>query len=771
MRNSCVLIRFLLISKSIKMEEYSISKEGNIITIKNGFQTLSFFDDPFIVNCNCTDPAIICGDIPEPSEKIIVAGFVTNLPSALVTRYMVLDYRNFEGYSSKDELCTFLESLKAGSISSAPLYFKTIAEAKAETNYTERQTVYIEELGRFYFTTQIADPEDPPLLKIIETASSFKLKRANTILENTLRDQEGIRIRDEVGIGTPEDPKEFITNEGDSTTEDMLVYTFNGSTFSNISEIAASPDGSQFTFPNNSNGNAIYCTLAKTQAGVKYQPHGLKVKMDVAAIYNVAELQWEYWNGLTWRPMTIMSLKDQLPFPSYADKAFQSEGGISEQIRFDLDIEDWADSDPVGLGEDWKWFRIRIQFPLNTLPEFEQFKIHTSRTENAILTEYYGNNRPRQNIGWSLGDLEPAAASPANQDVYLSQTVYSGLKENAFPAGDDRRTGLIKALPRDCDTSSKVRLRFVVSTTNNSGGDVKYIIRTGYTKQGDIVFAGVGGAPTVHPTQVDLEVVGAAPSAQGVQTVYEVDIDVSKLNANPESGEIDADLLWLSFERNGLDTLDTHTGTIYIVDFEANYVKWCADGLAVKNQLETFTIFEDGFETGDFSGGSGNPAWTVVPSANNANTWIVGSDEVANGSFAAYVSNNGSTATYSVSSPDSICHFYRDVVIPADAVVAKVAYSWLCNAEDGPTFDTFDFMKVYAIPATDPVNADVLLNEANRIGRIKYEGETSWQFEELILPASFIGQTVRIVFSFQSDVSIVNNPGGCVDNFRVTYSK
>lgn len=655
--------------------------------------------------------------------------------------------------------------------------FGTITEAKNYGGYVDGHTVYIEELGRWYYATQVADPEDPPLYKIIDTISTFKLKRANKILENSFRSNEGLRVNDELAVGSIEKPSELIGGEGDSTPEDMLTYQFDSSSYIDISADAASDAGSQFTFANNAVNNAIYCTLAKEQNGVKYIPKGLKVKMETAGSYNSGELVFEYFTGLTWSPLNVMAIKDVKPYYSHADQPFQSTTGQSEQIYFNIKSAlDWADTDPMSLGTAYKWFRIRLTTSVATLPVFEQFKVHTSRSETNPdgFVQKFGDGRTRKDLGWSLGDLEAANNSPDNADVYPSDNLGVGRIENLFQDGTTDRAALNIRLPKDLDTSSPIKLRWSFTTNDALGGDTRFVVRTAYTRDGDNVYRSAGAAPTTHPTQVDIVGNNTIPGLVDTQFTNEVEIDVSKLNANPISGSSNADILWVSLERTGGDVTDTHSGSIAIISFDATYISWAEGSFAAETNLTSTALIAEDWESGSFTTPPAPPllgwTWTPVNSAVNANEWVIGSAQAESGTNGCYISiDSGVTASYATSTPDSVAHLYVDVPIPGSAVASTLTFNWLCDAEDGPSATEYDFMKVYAVSTSTTPVADTLLPELNRIGEIKYNEETTWQSESIVLPGTFIGSTVRIVFSFNSDFSVINNPGACIDNIQVSY--
>lgn len=602
-----------------------------------------------------------------------------------------------------------------------------------------------------------------------DNVSEFNVndKDVYDLIRDFFRTGEGINLLTELSVGSIEQPFESVFGEGDSTPEGMLVYTFDGSVYADISTNAQSADGSSFTFPNNVAGNAIYVTMTKEQNGFKYVPHGIKVKMDNPATYIAGDLEFQVFNGVTWQKVNVMSIEDVEPYYSFADVPFQAQSQDSEQIYFDNTVDTiWELNDPVSLGQDYYWFRIIINNPLSVLPDFEQFKIHTSRYElnSNGFAQKFGNARTRKQLPWSLGDLEAANNSPVNQDVYASDTVAVGRVENAFQNATIDRSGLNIFLPADIDTSSPIILKFAAISSDSSAGDVNFTIRTAYTVQGDNVYHTTGTAPTVHPTQIDYPAVAPAPNPLDTVLYYEVPIDVSEINPNPKTNN-GATILWVSFERDGTDITDTHTGTVSLVTIEATYVTWCEGAYANTAQLNRVVDFQDDFESGSFL----TSGWTTVNSS--PNNWVVGTAEAESGSFSAYISSDGGvSATYTATggAPD-ISHVYIDVPIPVGAISPQLFFNWQGELEDGAAFDEYDFMKVYAITTGTTIVADTLLSEANRIGEEKYLEASTWQSETINIPNTFIGDTVRIVFSFQTDVSIVNTPSACIDNVTVFH--
>jgi len=156
------------------------------------------------------------------------------------------------------------------------------------------------------------------------------------------------------------------------------------------------------------------------------------------------------------------------------------------------------------------------------------------------------------------------------------------------------------------------------------------------------------------------------------------------------------------------------------------------------------------FELGDFTG------YTVVN--NNLNFWIVGSDQKYQGNFAAYITNNGSTANYTITSTQ-VSHFYIDLKV--DRQFPKLRFKLRVRGEDN-----FDYVNVYVSdtiykplpgrlfqPLTSYAN---LLNISNVINFNTYE----------LNLYNAVGKVVRVNFTWRNDASVGTQPPAIIDDIE-----
>ena len=509
----------------------------------------------------------------------------------------------------------------------------------------------------------------------ISDSSSFIVNpnaTPNISFIDTFGGDEGLTILGELHVGSPTFPKESVFGEGDSYTIGMLVYTYDGSSYVDVSAEAASSEGSVFTFPNGTINSAIYMSSLQRNAGDFVKHYGIKLNItdftapeihditvtvsgaadavDVTGDYDyegsdfsnhpVYEItgggiylfnvdgywcfdivypdnktRWnktlyysvalenayipiapnvdiptlvynpnisasnivtEYYDGETssWVEVNTMITQSNPPYMPYSKHVEQARGNY--QIRYDSKLYEtpWEVNDDVGLGTELYWIRFRIINTMTSLPEIQQIKLHSSRCEingNGWL-EYFGSARPIRTLPWDGGLLQAAASSPANQDLFISDVLDVGRIENEFVNGATDRIGLNAYLPYDVDTSSGIRLKWTVTTDDNTLGNIEWNVRWGYSADGYNVFGTTGDAPATGPNEQSINLVALAP-ALNTQKTYEVFLNIEDTVSRRDGGY--GDILWVSIERDGGDA---HGGDVAMINLRANYYAWCDGG-------------------------------------------------------------------------------------------------------------------------------------------------------------------------------------------------
>ena len=167
--------------------------------------------------------------------------------------------------------------------------------------------------------------------------------------------------------------------------------------------------------------------------------------------------------------------------------------------------------------------------------------------------------------------------------------------------------------------------------------------------------------------------------------------------------------------------------------------------------------------TGDGGFENGNTLalnnWTVVNG--NYNIWSVGTAAGnQTGTYAAYTGTN-----YVGTTNPSYNHFYRDIVIPANATNIKLQFylKW-------PTIDNgYDSLIVYTSPTSfTPLNtASPSTPTATRVFANTSYIYSTFTLQTVTLPNSLAGTTVRLIFTYKCD-GVTPSTKGAIDNISLT---
>lgn len=163
---------------------------------------------------------------------------------------------------------------------------------------------------------------------------------------------------------------------------------------------------------------------------------------------------------------------------------------------------------------------------------------------------------------------------------------------------------------------------------------------------------------------------------------------------------------------------------------------------------------------GDFESGTLNNF--VAVNSSGLNKWYVGTADKRNGTYGAYISENGGVnASYNAGSAGT-SHLYRDIAITSEnyivsfwiKLVGEVNYDFVrIKVETNTTLATPIADTDYN-PNTPSVDMGQVVNKTNF---------TNYRFDLF----DHIGKTVRLVISWKNDNSVRNNPPAIVDDFYI----
>ena len=384
---------------------------------------------------------------------------------------------------------------------------------------------------------------------------------------DTKEDDEGLNILGELHVGIPERPTESVFGGGDSYTRGMLVYTENPSNeFVNVSTEARSASGSLFSFTGVGVNNSIYIASSLNNGTDYLKFFGIKTKVDTVAVKGSGEIVTEYWNGSAWTEFNAMEIDSDTGYYPHAKNYFQDIGGHHIRFSTALNKDNWTKNDPMLLGTDYYWIRFRIKTEITTAPIFQQFKLHTNRSEiNADgFIEYFGLGRPISQLPFSIGQDKAFEGNLGNQTLYISQNIGAGYQENSFNSDVDK-IGRFFFVPLELDTSSPIELKIVGRSSGT--GTIAFTVRWDYGTQG-LTISRTKPA-VVSPTAKSLTV--SKSVTEGVATFYSFELDISNIISRREVGE--PDYLGISIHSSSLGGL-----AFDLLALEANYTKWCQGG-------------------------------------------------------------------------------------------------------------------------------------------------------------------------------------------------
>ena len=276
------------------------------------------------------------------------------------------------------------------------------------------------------------------------------------------------RLDTEVAIGSVNKPAEISIGEGDSVTNDMVIFSYNGATYTNNTTAAKSRSDSTFAgFGGTSNGSIFY--LGHTAR--KF--YGLKIDITTPLNPTGATVVSEYWNGSAWVAFNVMSTRATAPYTSYANNAITRLQ--SEHVRFDYTTmsADWATTTVNSQLAYWARYRI-TSGTLTTDVVVERVKLHTNRTEinKDGFVEYFGVSQPSRTLfsshRYSLKGYVPADATidfSSNVSLIYEHSSLVGSKLDGF--------GQTVIVPFGLDTSRSISVIIRWCVNDSSTGPIE----------------------------------------------------------------------------------------------------------------------------------------------------------------------------------------------------------------------------------------------------------------------------------------------------------
>ena len=409
----------------------------------------------------------------------------------------------------------------------------------------------------------------------ISNPLTFKVQYIDTKVDNRT-----YRITDELSVGIPEIGKESEFGEGNSYTRGMLVYTYDGASYVNVTSSVKNPnDALTITFPNTLANTAIYvCSTLIDKTGNKLVIQGIKLTTtSIGTVGAISNIVFEYYNGAIWSTIEVMTVSADGLYLPYANNIFPAIGG--HQIRFNNQqvVLSSLSDDPI-IGTTYHWFRIRITAPIVASPIIDQIKLHPHRTEfnEDGSVEYFGKARPIGRLPITWGNVDAAGPNPpGDTDItYTSTTTLRvGRLQSLFINGAAQRVAMTFISPLEIDTSCPLKIRILYIPITAASGDVELRIYHGLSKDGDTI-NGVGSETVYSHIRTITN-----PANINTQMSALFDLEITDLVAERVNGA-SGDLIWFAIYRDSTagNLLDTYAGSVAILDIGVFYTKWREGG-------------------------------------------------------------------------------------------------------------------------------------------------------------------------------------------------
>lgn len=305
--------------------------------------------------------------------------------------------------------------------------------------------------------------------------------------------------------------------------------------------------------------------------GEDFPPVGVKSKWDSlgSLASEPSNIVGEYYNNLsTWASSTYMVTNADFPYTKYSNRLAST---TNEQLRFGLSIlNPNADFELKtltinGVQYTKYWVRIRLTSTLTTMPELQQVKSHTNRTEiNADgVVEFFGNARGITNI--EVFEVANSASDPANQNItYFSGGLSGGtakLFDNEFvDTAVDSRMYLLK-IANEVDTSTPAVLSLPFYIDGNDGGNLDLYFEIQPITQ-DFIYN-----TAVNPDSTINILYPIAVNSEDERQVVRVEIPLDKID--PTVGGV-----IVTFSRDGNSASDTVSNHMIIAGSTADGRRW-----------------------------------------------------------------------------------------------------------------------------------------------------------------------------------------------------
>lgn len=390
-------------------------------------------------------------------------------------------------------------------------------------------------------------------------------------------------------------------------------------------------------------------------------------------------------------------------------------------------------------------------------------KLNQTSRDNSIALQYrIGDNGTWVNIDNPVSSVYSTGSEGRSNGVSFNQTLPTDANnkpivqvrwiywESSDSSGSRDRLG-IDNIFIDGTTVSSCTAPTTQPSIFTSTGITAYTATIGWTGSGDnvLVVARAGGAVNAAPTNgtayTDNAVLGwGTQIGTGNYVVY-------KGTGN-------------TVNISGLSVSTAYYFALYKFNAADNCYNLAAPltGNLTTLSLSPGTLpFTENFE---------GPANWTYSNDSQSNKWFVGTATNYGGTNALYISDNNGVANQYATGSTSVTHAYRDINIPAGTTTVSFAFDWRANGE-GFSTHFYDYFRVWLVPNTFIPTAGIQITTGT--DRLQVGGHFNNQpnyisYSNNIDIGSFAGQTMRLVYEWNNDSSIGNQPPAAIDNVKIS---
>ena len=285
------------------------------------------------------------------------------------------------------------------------------------------------------------------------------------------------------------------------------------------------------------------------------------------------------------------------------------------------------------------------------------------------------------------------------------------------------------------------------------------------------------GSPDGWRLYIDNVIIEEIPSCPDPTnlTAENVDEESAELTWNPGFNETDWEIVIqapgtgaptgagtpTSNNPHPVSDLDPSTSYEYYVraicDAGTNDVSnWVGPFVFMTTQIPADMDFNDDFE-------ATTTEWSLI-NGSETNQWVVGSATSNGGTQSLYISNDSGTTNAYDNGEASVVHAFRDIQMPdTETAEINLSFDWKALAEN-----CCDHLNVWIVPVSFNPTAGVEIDNGDGLQIASLNGNNAFITNNYVIPATdYTGQIIRLVFEWDNDGSLGDNPPGAVDNINL----